>query len=299
MRFLWQAFRMAIQNLMRNRTINLLCLGIIAFTLLVLGIFQFVSFNLNQYINHLSRNISAIFYLNHDIDPGARGAFLNEIQGSLLVQKVDFITNQEAMTRFINDFPDLGYILTEFQESPFPDSFEVKFREAPQAITQIEAFIKEIKKSPLVESVQLNTDWAKKIEAFKRFITSIGVFLTFILLFVSIFVIFNVIKLNILYRKEEIVIFQMVGATNLFIRLPFLIEGLLLGLSGGIVACLLLSLSLNFFTEYGGYILEFVRGIVHLGRIPSSLLLRLIIVGSLIGFFSSLVSLKRFLQQQN
>lgn len=290
---------MAVQNLLRNRTINLLCLGIIAFTLLVLGIFQFVSFNLNQYITHLSRNISAIFYLKPGIDPGARDVFFKEVQGSLLVQKADFINNQEAMSRFINDFPDLEYILTEFQESPFPDSLEVKFREVPHAITQIEAFLKEIKKSPLIESVQLNTDWAKKIEAFKRFITSIGIFLTFILLFVSIFVIFNVIKLNILYRKEEIVIFQMVGATNLFIRLPFLIEGLLLGLFGGIVACLLLALSLRIFTETGGYILDLVRGIVHLGKIPVSLLTRLVIIGSIIGFLSSFVSLKRFLQQQN
>jgi|GEM_PF-220904 len=297
MKFFGHAFKSAVENILRNKTINLLCFGIIGFTLLVLGLFQIISFNLNQYVSRLSRQISAIFYFQEKSTQSERQIILELVQQSLLVQKALFISENEAYTRFGREFPDLKYILSEFDQSPFPASIEVQFREHNQSMVQIESFLKDMKKYPSIESIQLNTDWAKRIENLKQLISSVGFFISITLLFISIFVIFNVIKLNILYRQDEIIIFQLVGATNFYIRLPFLLEGLLLGMLGGLLADIFLAFSLKLFSLYGGYLFDVLRGIINLRRIPMAIFRNLILVGSTIGFFSALFSLKRFISQ--
>jgi len=285
----------AINNILRNKLINFLCLGIISFTLLTLGIFNYISYNLEIFTQNFSKNIEAIFYLKNDVKDKEIKAQINKIKESLLVDEVVYKSRDEAEISFLSQFPELKYILSEFDNSPFPSSIEIKFiQEESNLTTKIISFIEDIEKSDIIESKQVNIDWAKKVLYIKKFISIAGIFLSGILLFVSIFIIYNVIKLNIIYRKEEINILQLVGATDWYIKFPFIIEGALMGLLGGIIAGILLIISIKLIPTYSDFITNILKDIISFKKIPLKILIRLLFFGTVIGLISSLFSLKKF-----
>jgi cell division transport system permease protein len=296
MKFLLHAVQQALTNILRNKTVNFLCLGIIAFTLLVPGIFNYISFNLDRYISKLSENIEAIFYITDGGSDAEIEKLLQRIQGNLLVKEVSFTSKDQAQTNFAHEFPELEYILAEFSRSPFPASIDVKFRSDARSIVQIESFIRDIEKSGPVESVQLNLDWARKIALIKKFASFAGLFLSTILLIVSIFIIFNVVKINIFYRKEEITILRLVGATDWYIKTPFLLEGLILGFLGGVLAGGLLLATIRAFPLYAGFVFNIVKQLIDFRQLPLKIFWELVITGSAIGLFSSFISLRRFIK---
>jgi len=297
MKFMLHAVQQALTNILRNKTVNLLCLGIIAFTLLVPGIFNYISFNLDRYISKLSENIEAIFYLKDGGDGSEIERMLQRIQGSLLVKEVGFTSKDRAQAKFSREFPELQYILAEFSNSPFPASIDVKFRADARSVVQIESFIRDIEKNSLVESVQLNLDWARKIALIKKFASFAGLFLSAILLVVSIFIIFNVVKINIFYRRDEINILRLVGATDWYIKTPFLLEGLILGFLGGLLAGGLLLAAIKVFPLYAKFVFTIVKQLIDFRQLPLRIFWELVITGSAIGLLSSFISLRRFIKQ--
>ncbi len=296
MRFMLHSLKQALANLLRNKVVNFLCLGIIAFTLLVPGIFNYISFNLERYINKLSENVEAIFYLKDDSDGAAVEKLLQRIQANLLVREVGFTSREQAQQKFAGEFPELKYILAEFTASPFPASIDVKFQADARNLIQIDSFVREINKAGPVESVQLNLDWARKIALFRKFASFAGMFLSAILLIVSIFIIFNVVKINIFYRRDEINILSLVGASSWYIKTPFLIEGLILGFLGGLLAGGLLLVTIKAFPLYAGFIFNIVKQLIDFRILPQKIFWQLLITGTGIGLFSSFISLRRFLK---
>jgi cell division transport system permease protein len=296
MRFLSRALQQALTNILRNKTVNFLCLGIMAFTLLVPGIFGFISFHLDRYISRLSENVEAIFYIRDGLDAGGVEALLQGIEGSLLVQDTRFTSRDQARAEFTREFPELEYILAEFSESPFPASLRVRFRADARRLVQIESFVRDTAKDPRVESVQLNLDWARKIAMIKRFASFAGLFLSVILLVVSVFIIFNVVKINIFYRKDEITILRLVGATDRYIKAPFLLEGLLLGSLGGLLAGGLLLLTIRAFPLYAGFAHQVLKQLIDFRQLPLRIFWQLLATGAAIGLLSSFISLRRFIK---
>ena len=296
MRFVVYSIRQAMANLLRNKIVNSLCLGIIAFTLLVPGIFNYISFNLERYIDKLSENVEAIFYIKDDSDSGAIEALMQRMQANLLVKEVGFTSRDLARANFSREFPELKYILTEFNYSPFPASIDVTFQSDARNLIQVESFVRDIKNSPNVESVQLNMDWARKIAMIKKFTAFAGLFLSAILLIVSIFIIFNVVKINIFYRRDEITILRLVGASDWYIKTPFLIEGLVLGFLGGLLAGGLLLATIKAFPLYAGFIFNIVKQLIDFRLLPQKIFWQLLATGTAIGLFSSFISLRRFIK---
>ncbi|MFH2108175.1 MAG: permease-like cell division protein FtsX [Chrysiogenia bacterium] len=291
-----RAVQQALNNILRNKTVNFLCLGIIAFTLLVPGIFNYISFNLDRYISRLSENIEAIFYLRDGGNSADIEKMLQRIQGNLLVKEVGFTSKDRAQLKFTQEFPELQYILAEFSDSPFPASINVKFSTDARNVVQIESFIRDIEKSSIIESVQLNLDWARKIAMIKKFASFAGFFLSSILLIVSIFIIFNVVKINIFYRRDEINILRLVGATDWYIKTPFLLEGLILGFLGGLLAGGLLLVTIRVFPVYAKFIFNIVKQLIDFRQLPLRIFWEMVITGSAIGLFSSFISLRRFIK---
>ncbi|MCX6558572.1 MAG: permease-like cell division protein FtsX [Candidatus Aminicenantes bacterium] len=296
MRFLIYSVKQAMANLLRNKIVNSLCLGIIAFTLLVPGIFNYISFNLERYIDKLSENVEAIFYIKDNSDSGAIETLMQRMQANLLVKEVGFTSRDQAKTNFSREFPELTYILSEFNYSPFPASIDVTFQSDARNLIQVESFVRDIKNSPNVESVQLNMDWARKIANIKKFTTFAGLFLSAILLIVSIFIIFNVVKINIFYRRDEITILRLVGASDWYIKTPFLIEGFVLGFLGGLLAGGLLLATIKAFPLYAGFIFNIVKQLIDFRLLPQKIFWQLLATGTAIGLFSSFISLRRFIK---
>jgi len=289
-------FNNAFINIFRNKLISFLSFGIIAFTLLIFGIFNYITYNLETFSEDFSKTVKAIFYFQEDVQQGEVDMLLNKLKDSILVEKVGYTSRSQAEQKFSRDFPDLKYVLSEFKNSPFPASIEVEFKAEYNLDTKIVSFIGDIEKLNIIESKQVNIDWAKKVIAWKKFISVVGMFLSIILIFVSVFIIFNVIKINIFYRKDEIHVLKLVGATDWYIKFPFVIEGGILGLLGSLLAGGLLYFTLKLFPAYASFMFDMVKGMINFQVIPTSIFIRLLLMGTAIGLFSSYFSAKQFLK---
>lgn len=296
MNLLKATFGNAVQNIVRNKLVNFLCFGIIAFTLLIFGIFNYITYNLEVFTQGFSKNIKAIFYFHDDVRQGEVELLIAKLKENLLVKDVAFTSKNQAEVDFSRQFPELKYILSEFKNSPFPASIEVEFSQEYAMNTKVVSLIEDIEKLDIVESKQVNIDWAKKIIVFKRFISVMGLFLSLILIFVSGFIIFNVIKISIFYRKDEINVLRLVGATDWYIKFPFVIEGAFLGFFGSLMAGGLLFITLKLFPLYATFVFDIVKGLINFKTIPSSIFTKLIILGTAIGLFSSFISVRQFLK---
>jgi len=289
-------FGNAIQNIVRNKLVNFLCFGIIAFTLLIFGIFNYITYNLDVFTQGFSKNIKAIFYFQDNVSQGEVELLIAKLKENLLIKNVAFTSKNQAEVDFSRQFPELKYILSEFKTSPFPASIEVEFSQEYTMDTKVVSLIEDIEKLDIVESKQVNIDWAQKIIVFKRFISVMGLFLSLILIFVSSFIIFNVIKISIFYRKDEINVLRLVGATDWYIKFPFVIEGAFLGFFGSLMAGGLLFITLKLFPLYATFVFNIVKGLINFKTIPGSIFIKLIVLGTAIGLFSSFISVRQFLK---
>ena len=286
----------AAKSIMRNKLVNFLCFGIIAFTLLIFGIFNYITYGLEAFSQAFSKNIKAIFYFYDDVRPSEVELLINKLKENLLVKNVAFTSKNQAETNFSRQFPELKYILTEFKSSPFPDSVEVEFRQEYSMDTKILALIEDIEKLSIVESKQVNIDWAKKVIVLKKFISVVGLFLSLLLLFVSSFIIFNVIKISIIYRKDEINVLRLVGATDRYIKFPFIFEGAFMGFFGSLLAGALLFLMLKLFPVYATFMFNIIKGLIDFKTIPAGIFIKLVLLGTAIGLVSSYISVRQFLK---
>ena len=144
--------------------------------------------------------------------------------------------------------------------------------------------------------MQFNQEWLEKLIGVSKIIRAVGFFLGGILVLASFFIISNVIKLSVYARQNEIEIFRLVGATNSFIKIPFIIEGTILGLIGGIFSLILLFITIKFFPLYLGKSYNFIKPFIVFPFIFIRHCLILLLGGGVIGLIGSLSSVGKFLK---
>ncbi|MBN1222633.1 MAG: ABC transporter permease [Candidatus Aminicenantes bacterium] len=240
--------------------------------------------------------MAAVFFLEQDIPEAKLKAIEDELQKSDFVLNTRFVSDAQAIEKFRERFPELRGLIEDLDSNPFPPSLEVSFKEKTISFRDISILIDKIKAMPGVEDVQFNRDWVEKMHSFSRLAKAVGFFLGGILILASFFIISNVIKLNVFARKEEIEILRLVGATNTFIRIPFLLEGVSLGIIGGLVSLLLVVLLISSFPLYLGSSLGILNELIRFRFLSFSQCLTMVIAGAFIGLLGSLSSLARFLK---
>jgi cell division transport system permease protein len=234
------------------------------------------------------------------IDPEAPAqevrAIEDRIRASPSVVRLNLVSREQALERFRKNFPELEEILKNLSSNPFPASLEATLKKDAFMSDATLAWIAEIKSLPGVQDVQFNRDWVKKMQSLSRLAKAVGFFLGGILILASFFIISNVIRLNVFSRKGEIEILRLVGATNTFIRLPFLIEGVSLGLLGSGLSLGLLFLLVKLFPLYLGRSLGVLQEMINFRYLSLSQTLSLLAGSGFMGLLGSLSSLSRFLK---
>jgi len=261
-----------------------------------LGVFFSLSNNLRQVAREMSESMGVVFFLSSDITPHELSHIEERIKASPYVVRVSYVSRQQAFEKFEKNFPELQEILRNLGTNPFPPSFEATLQKDAFRSNDILGFIEEIKNITGVEDVQFNREWVQKIQSLSRLTRAIGFFLGGILILASFFIISNVIRLNVFARQAEIEILRLVGATNTFIRLPFLIEGFTLGVLGSLLSLGLLYLLIQFFPLYLGHSLGALQELVGFRFLTLAQTLGLIAGGAFLGVLGSLSSLARFLK---
>ena len=283
-------------NLWQFRTRNLFSVTIICLSFLTVGIFVSLTNNLRATARELAANMNIAFYLDPKLSAGSIDAISQEISRASFVESVKLVSAAEAMARFRQNFPDLTDVVGDLQANPFPPSLEVRVNARASASQEVVAFVEGMRKRPGVTDVLFNQDWVEKMQGFSRLAGAIGAFLGGILLLTSFFIISNVVKLNVFARKNEIEILRLVGGTNLFIRIPFWLEGITLGLLGSFLAMILLLIVIQLFPVYLGASLGALQQILRFRYPDFSQAVALLIGGAATGFIGSATSVSKFLK---
>lgn len=261
-----------------------------------MGIFVSLSNNLQYTAQQLSKDMAVVFFLDKDISPVDRDTILKELENSPLVQNIQFVSVEQAMEKFLVKFPDLQEIVDNIKLNPFPPSYEITLLDKDLAYEETQVFIDRMKTLKGIEDVQFNKEWVEKMQSLSRLSRAVGFFLGGILILASFFIVSNVIKLNVIARKDEIEILRFVGGTNVFIRIPFLAEGIILGALGGILSLLLLFIVIKLFPLYLGSSLGILNELINFRYLTFSQSIALVFSGAVIGLFGSLSSIAKFLK---
>lgn len=224
----------ALKSLKRNKTITLASIVTVSATLFIFGVFLLVAQTINMGVESVESKVEIKAYLADGITTTEQSnveTIINAVEG---VKEVYYETKEEAFDNFKERLGEDNSILTGFSEdrNPLPNSFVISLEE-PEAAMRVEDALTGVRG---VEDVGNERETVEKIIGLARLIRSMGVVIFIILVLVSLFLISNTIKLTVYSRRREIGIMKFVGATDWFIRWPFIIEGMIMGLVGGIIA---------------------------------------------------------------
>jgi cell division transport system permease protein len=283
-------------NLWQFRTRNVFSVTIICLSFLTVGIFLALSNNLKATARELATNMTIAFYLDPKAPPEMVEAIREEIGRADFAAGVKLVTAEEALERFRASFPELADMAAGLKANPFPPSLELRIKTKASASREVVAFVEGMKKRPGVVDVLFNQDWVEKMQGFSRLAGAIGAFLGGILILTSFFIISNVVKLNVFARKNEIEILRFVGGTNLFIRIPFWLEGITLGLLGSLLSLGLLFIVIQIFPLYLGTSLGALQQLLRFRYPDLSQALALLGGGAATGWIGSATSVSKFLK---
>lgn len=284
--------RSAFSSLRHNGLMSIASITTVALSLLILGMFLIMVLNLNHMASVLESQVQISVYLDDNLKENEIRALGAKIAKTPGVQQSNFISKDQALTRFKQRLGEQQGILTTLGDAnPLPNAYEVKV-ENPD---KVRAIAQQIGKYEGVENAKFSQNVVDQLFSLTRMVRIIGIALILFLALAALFIISNTIRITVFARRKEIGIMKYVGATDWFIRWPFLIEGMIMGFTGSIIAVMLL------FQAYTTLTQRVYESLAFLPIIPKYPFLQIIsvlllIVGTLIGATGSTISLKRFLK---
>lgn len=276
-------------SLKRNRTISIASVITVLITFFVLGIFLLIAANIDKGINTVQDKVELKIYLKDDIkliDQREIEIKLREFEG---VKDVIYQTKEEEYNNIkaSNEGLVQGYT---FETNPFPASFTVKL-EAPEYAAAITEGIKDFEG---IDTIGQQQDLVDKIVRVVNGIRAVGMVLFVILVGVSVFLIMNTTKLTVYSRRREVGIMKFVGATDWFIRWPFVIEGMVIGVVGAAFSCAALYFAYNAVVKWATSQFLFIT-LVPTSYILSTISWEFLLGGIVVGGFASIIALRKFL----
>ncbi|HPO04617.1 MAG TPA: permease-like cell division protein FtsX [Bacillota bacterium] len=288
------AVKLAFVQIVRNRAMSFASLFSITAMLLVLGLFFILIVNVNMVTESAKKQFDTIqIYLAEETDRTDAQRMIQSLSGTKGVAKAWYLSKEEAMDEYRQKWGDKSYLLDGFQENPLPNSIRVKITDLELADSVVEA----AKKLEGIEDIKYYRTAVDKLLAVTGYIKTGALAVIISLIAVSVVVVANTIKLTVLARAREISIMKYVGAGNWFIRGPFLVEGILIGLFSSVVSVLLVGLIYHKLAELFGNDILLIFSVVMVPEsfLAANLLRIFMALGVSIGAFGSIISMRRFL----
>ena len=286
--------RKALGNIWTNPFLSLVTLSTIAISMLILGLFSLIYLNVQQSLHQMGGELQITAYLQETISSEQAKVLRSKVADWPEVERITYISKEQALARFRSQLREYAGILEGLKENPLPASLEVTLMPQYGRSGNIKELSTRLGRLPGVAEVQYGRKWMAKLRVFVEVMKLVGITVGGLLLIATIFVISNTIKLTFYSRREELEIMRLVGATDFFIKAPFLIEGLLHGLGGALLAAGGLSLLILLLFSHLDLPLRLA---VMAGSLPTGQLVAGFLgLGLLLGVLGSMVSLRRFLR---
>lgn len=260
--------------------------------LFVLGVFGVLSLNLEHAAKTLDRQVELQAYFNRSLNPAAESAFLTHLRHEPGVRRVIFVSKGRALSDLKKEFPhDKTLWQLIEQGNPLLDGFQLYTFRADQ----IPAIAAQLNHSPDIHQVVYQATVVSRLTVVTRILRDAGYVIEGLLAFATLFIIANTIRLGVFARRREIAVMKLVGATDWFIRWPFLFEGIYLGLMGAVLASLAIILGYHWVFRAAAHAVAFFP-LAGLSAVEKSTALTTGIGGLVVGLLGSLWALRRFLR---
>lgn len=283
----------SIKSLRRNRTLSFASIATVMATLFIFGVFMMSMVTINGVVEQIGSNLQADIYLEDGITKDQLKAVKDKIQDTEGVTNIEFEDKKQALENAKKRFGEEGEELVKGLEekNPFPMAYIVTVAK-PQQISKV---VQSVTGLPGVQRIRDVRAVADKIDRISQTLKLLGGGMFVILMFVSMFLIGNTIKLAVFSRRREIGIMKFVGATDWFIRWPFIIEGILIGFIGSLLSTGLLYYIYKIFV-YGKLMNNLFVQLVNPSYILVIMSWKFLIAGAIIGAFGSILSIRKYLK---
>jgi cell division transport system permease protein len=267
--------------------------------IVVLGLILVIVVNMDVMIEGIESKMEITVYLKDDTSYNERSNIEKHIKSWDGVYDIVFVSKQEALTKWKQELGDKGSLLDGYtaENNPLPDSFLIRI-EKPDFVENI---VKNVKELPFVEEVNYSSHVAEFIGWLARSIRLFGAGIVAVLAVVAIIIISNTVRLTMYSRRREINIMKYIGATDWFIRWPFIIEGFILGVMGAVIATAVVAGVYKFLLDRSGYInirwgYLGIFNLLPLNEIMFYVLGVSLLVGACVGVIASCMSIRKHLR---
>ena len=280
-------FREAMLTFKRAPLLSALSVTTIAFSLFVLGLFGLVVVNLQDALHSVEERVEIVAYVLPGTPIEAAAQALKDVEAFPEVQTATYVSEEEALTRARAELVEFRDVLRELERNPLPASIEIKLKPGFRDADHVAAVAERMSGFGFIDDVRFGRDWVERLDRLRQLAAAVGIVVGAAFAVVAIIIIGTTIRMAVLQRGREIAIMRLVGATDGFIRRPFLLQGAIKGLLGGAVA---LGLSFAAYLLINRYLLES-------SFFTQEEALAIVAFGAIIGLLGSATSVGRHLKR--
>lgn len=279
--------REALAGFKRAPVLTGLAAAMVGLALFVVGLFGLVTHNLQVALSQIESRVEVVAYLRDDASASDIEDAVTGLRDQPEVESVIFVSKDSALARARRDLSDFEEVFRGLESNPLPASLEIQVSEGNRGPETVELLASIAEVIPIVEDVQYGREWVDRLDTLRSLAgaASAGLGLAFAL--VAALIIGTALRIAIFARRDEIYVMRLVGARDAFIRRPFLLEGFLTGLAGGVVAIVLTAVAWRVVSRF----------LFRIEWLPAGWLLGGLLAGGILGGVASIHAVRRHLKE--
>ncbi|MBW1697292.1 MAG: ABC transporter permease [Deltaproteobacteria bacterium] len=285
--------RRALKDIANHRFLNLVTITTIALSILIASAFVLFFVNANDMIKSWEKGMRIMVYLKPDAGEGTILQLRQRIESLPKVQTTTFLPKDEALARLKHQMRRQSSLFENLRENPLPDAFEVRIA-PPYTAEDIEGIAKRIESYPAVDDVEYGQRWLEQFVNVMNMFRFAGYALIALFSIATLFMVANTVRLILYSRREEIEVMRLVGATDLFIKAPLYIQGLIQGALGAMGGLAMLFIAFSLITSNIGQ--GMTAGLSRVRFLSPFLFVVVVCWSMFVGWLGCFLSLKQFLR---
>jgi cell division transport system permease protein len=281
------SIREAVGAFRRTPLLTGLSIAMIGLSLLVVGLFAIAAYNIRRVLERVEERVEIIAYIRDNADFNQVMAAKAEVERLETVRRVIYVSREQALEIAKREVPEFQDIFGGIEGNPLPASLEIKLHPHQQGSQAVLSVAKRVEQYPFIEEVQYGREWLEKVYLLRRVAGAATVVLGAAFAVVAALIIGAAVRIAVFARRDEISIMRLVGATDGFIRRPFLLEGLISGFLGSVLALLLTYIAFRVLS----------KELFQLDWIPDLWTIGILGLGTVLGGLASAAAVRRHLRE--
>ena len=279
----------ALTNLRRSGVMAFITISTIAIALVMMGTFLLATMNMESFLNQMQSEALVTAYLKKATDFDSANTLSLRLSALDEVEKIQVVSPEEAARELFSD-PNEQQLLQigiTNEENPLPITIRIKIKGG----SNLKSLLEKLKNEPLIDTFSYGEELFKQFEGLSNLLWIVSLAIIILLGLASLFIVYNTVRLTLFMRREEVIIMKLVGATNWFVRGPFIVEGFMEGVFASTLAIFILALSYNFIIAKFAELIPFFTPDVSPDQLVK-LAVKLFMMGVVLGISGSLISLR-------